>query len=251
MGALGTDGVDAERLVDLARAAPPMEGRGLAHDVTTTEPYTWDEPTWQAGEVPPADLHVVAYDFGIKLNILRSLRDRGVRTTVVPADTAVSDVLSLQPDGVFLSNGPGDPAALPDVVQRISELLGSCPTMPVFGICLGHQLLCLALGGRTYKLKFGHHGGNHPVRAEETAAVDITAQNHGFAVDVESLGRGAVLTHLNLFDETCAGLHLRGRPVSCVQYHPEASPGPHDASHLFSRFVEELRRAAEGRTKRA
>jgi carbamoyl-phosphate synthase small subunit len=246
-GALGTDGVDAERLVELARAAPRMEGRGLAHDVTTAERYTWDEPTWQARDLPPADLHVVAYDFGIKLNILRSLRDRGIRTTVVPADTAVSDVLALRPDGVFLSNGPGDPAALPDVVERISELLQSSPDLPVFGICLGHQLLCLALGGRTYKLKFGHHGGNHPVRDEKTAAVDITSQNHGFAVELESLGEGAALTHLNLFDETCAGLHLRNRPVSGVQYHPEASPGPHDASHLFSRFADVLRRAAKRR----
>jgi carbamoyl-phosphate synthase small subunit len=246
MGALGTEDVDVERLIELARAAPPMEGRGLAHDVSTKERYTWEEPTWQAGEVPPADLHVVAYDFGIKLNILRSLRVRGVRTTVVPAHTPVSEVLALKPDGVFFSNGPGDPAALPDVVGRISELLERCPRLPVFGICLGHQLLCLALGGRTYKLKFGHHGGNHPVRDEKTEAVDITSQNHGFAVDLESLGQGADLTHLNLFDDTCAGLHLRGRPVGGVQYHPEASPGPHDASHLFSRFVEELRRAAKG-----
>jgi carbamoyl-phosphate synthase small subunit len=243
MGALSTQDTDVARLVELARSAPSMEGRGLAHEVSTPEPYAWTEGTWGSATPPAADVHVVAYDFGIKHNILRSLVDQGMRVTVVPSTTAVDRVLALEPDGVFLSNGPGDPAALVDVIERTRALLGQDAKLPVFGICLGHQLMCLALGGRTYKLKFGHHGGNHPVRDEGTQAVEITAQNHGFAVDAESLPQGAAVSHLNLFDRTVAGLRLRDVPQWSVQYHPEASPGPHDARHLFVEFAGVVRRA--------
>ena len=242
VGALSTEHGDAEKLIELARRAPPMEGRALAREVSTKKPYAWTEPTWGNGREIGESGHVVVYDYGVKRNILRNLRDEGLRVTVVPADTPVADVVGLKPDGVLLSNGPGDPAALPEVTERIRELLESQPELPVFGICLGHQLLCLALGGRTYKLKFGHHGGNHPVRDERNERVEITAQNHGFAADMESLGDGGSLTHLNLFDATVAGLRMRDRPVRGVQYHPEAAPGPHDASHLFAEFADEVRR---------
>ncbi len=243
IGALSTDGTDVAALLERAREAPSMEGRALAHHVSTEQPYTWDEGSAYpgGGADVPADLHVVAYDFGIKINILRCMRDVGIRTTVVCASATVDEVLALRPDGVFLSNGPGDPAALGDVVGRIRELLRRAPDLPVFGICLGHQLLTLALGGTTYKLKFGHHGGNHPVRNEHTAAVEITAQNHGFAAALESMGEGVALSHLNLFDDTVAGLRMRDAPVWAVQYHPEASPGPHDARHLFAEFAGMLR----------
>jgi carbamoyl-phosphate synthase small subunit len=244
MGALSTEHVGVDALIEAARAAPPMQGRDLASEVSTRTPYEWVAPTWGTESAPPMQLHVVAYDFGIKRNILRLMRDRGIRVTVVPAETSVDDVLSRDPDGVFLSNGPGDPAALPRVVERLRELLASDRTLPVFGICLGHQLLCLSLGGRTYKLKFGHHGGNHPVRREDDGSIAITAQNHGFAVDAESIAtlqEAGELTHLNLFDETVAGIRLRDRPVTSVQYHPEASPGPHDSTQLFVRFTEQLR----------
>ena len=245
MGAISTEHTDENQLVELARNAPSMEGRGLGHEVSTRERYTWEEPTIrlasQPREVPDVDLHVVAYDFGIKQNILRCMRDQGIRTTVVPSTTSVEDVMALKPDGIFLSNGPGDPAALPDVVERIKDLLVARGERPMFGICLGHQLLCLALGGKTYKLKFGHHGGNHPVRNEAGGRVEITAQNHGFAADLESLGAGARLTHTNLFDKTVAGLELSDQHLRGVQYHPEASPGPHDARHFFRRFADEMR----------
>jgi carbamoyl-phosphate synthase small subunit len=244
MGALSTQDTDVARLVALAKGAAPMEGRGLAHEVSTPEPYAWTEGTWGHGPLPAADVHVVAYDFGIKQSILRNLVDQGMRVTVVPSATPVDRVLALEPDGVLLSNGPGDPAALVDVVERTRDLLGRDARLPIFGICLGHQLLCLALGGRTFKLPFGHHGGNHPVRDEGTKAVEITAQNHGFAVDPESLrGRGAEVSHLNLFDRTVAGLRLRDVPQWGVQYHPEASPGPHDARHLFVELAATVRRA--------
>lgn len=245
MGAVSTDGQAPEALVALARSAAPMEGRGLAHEVSTTEVYTWDEPSWEVGDkAPPTDVHLVAFDFGIKRNILRRFRDVGVKTTVVPSRASVDQVLALEPDGVFLSNGPGDPAALGDVVAVLRDLLNRRPDLPVFGICLGHQLMCLALGGRTFKLKFGHHGGNHPVREESTQRVEITAQNHGFAAVLESLGNDARLTHLHLFDDTVAGLRMQERPVMGVQYHPEASPGPHDAQHLFGEFAGWLRHHA-------
>ncbi len=243
VGALSTDGTDAKTLVEMAKAAPEMAGRALAHEVTTEQPYEWHEGIWEGGALPEPDVHVVAYDFGIKLNILRHLRQQGIAVTVVPSTASVDDVLAREPDGVFLSNGPGDPAALPDVVDRIKALVDRAPKLPVFGICLGHQLMCLAMGGRTFKLKFGHHGGNHPVRNESDQSVEITSQNHGFAVDAESLTGGVELSHLNLFDKTVAGLKLAGRPLSGVQYHPEASPGPHDSTHLFTEFATVLRQA--------
>ncbi|MEM6994158.1 MAG: glutamine-hydrolyzing carbamoyl-phosphate synthase small subunit [Myxococcota bacterium] len=241
VGALSTEPHEPEALVAMAREAPPMEGRGLAHEVSTKEPYGWSSPSWPATDAPPADVHVVAYDFGIKRGILRCLVDAGVRVTVVPSSYDADAVLALSPDGVFFSNGPGDPAALPDVVERMQALLQRAPELPVFGICLGHQLLCLALGGRTLKLKFGHHGANHPVRDEGTAAVEITSQNHGFAVAMDGLGEGLKLSHQNLFDRTVAGLRAVDRPLFCVQYHPEASPGPHDAAHLFADFAAMVR----------
>jgi carbamoyl-phosphate synthase small subunit len=178
---------------------------------------------------------VVAYDFGIKHNILRNLVDAGCRVRVVPASTPAEEVLAANPDGIFLSNGPGDPAAVPYAAQIVSQLVGK---KPIFGICLGHQILGLALGGSTYKLKFGHHGGNQPVMDLTTRKVEITSQNHGFAVDVDSLQGAAQLTHVNLNDQTVEGLSHRDLPLFSVQYHPESSPGPHDANYLFHRFID-------------
>lgn len=244
MAAISSDQTDVDALRELAANAPSMEGRNLVDEVTTREPYEWDRPSWGVRNPPPADLHVVAYDFGIKRNILCKLRDLGIRTTVVPASTPAAEVLARRPDGVLLSNGPGDPAAVGPVIDQLRALLEtSSSELPIFGICLGHQLLCLALGGRTFKLKFGHHGGNHPVRDERDRSIAITSQNHGFAVDLDSLGDGA-LTHVNLFDRTVAGLELHGRPVFAVQYHPEASPGPHDSDRLFERFAAHVREHA-------
>lgn len=251
MAVISTEIEDVDALREQAAAAPSMAGRNLVDGVTTKARYTWTESSWRApsaeglsgAEPPPADLRVVAYDFGIKRNILCKLRDQGIETTVVPASTPVAEVLAEEPDGVFLSNGPGDPAAVEAVIAQLRELVADdrSKDLPIFGICLGHQLLCLALGGQTYKLKFGHHGGNHPVRDERDGSIAITSQNHGFAVDVDSLGEGAALTHLNLFDKTVAGLELTGRPVFGVQYHPEASPGPHDSDALFQRFAAQIR----------
>ena len=245
MGVLSTECDDPAELVRRARAAPSMEGRDLAREVTCREPYSWDQPSFRfRGEAPPppADLHVVAYDYGIKRNILRRLRDIGARVTVVPADFPAARALALAPDGVFLSNGPGDPAAVTYAIEIARDLVAA--RKPLFGICLGHQILALALGGKTYKLKFGHRGANQPVLDVETGRVEITSQNHGFAVDVESLGGRARLTHVNLNDRTVEGLALEGRPIFGVQYHPEASPGPHDAAYLFSRFAAFMRAPA-------
>jgi len=242
MAALSTETTDVEQLIALARAAPGMEGQDLTREVTTARRYAWDEASWQV-KAPATDVHVVAWDFGVKLNLLRRLRDEGARVTVVPASTTAAEIVALRPDGVLLSNGPGDPAAVVGVIAELKELLARTD-VPIYGVCLGHQLLALALGGRTYKLKFGHHGGNHPVRHEDSRSVAITSQNHGFAVDLRSLG-GAALTHVNLFDGTCAGLRLRDRPVASVQYHPEASPGPHDAADLLTGFVAQVRRERE------
>jgi carbamoyl-phosphate synthase small subunit len=233
-------GVDALR--ELAVSATPMQGRNLVDAVTTDQPYTWTTPSWgkqTIDPIHPIEARVVAYDFGIKRNILRKLRDRGIETAVVPASTPIAEVLASKPDGVFLSNVPGDPAAVEHVIAQLRELVGGAgdQQLPIFGICLGHQLLCLALGGRTYKLEFGHHGGNHPVRDERDKSIAITSQNHGFAVDIDSLGEGVTLTHINLFDRTVAGVELAGRPVFGVQYHPEACPGPQDSDALFERFV--------------
>ena len=242
--------LDPKRLVRKAKESPGLVGRDLVKEVTCAEPYDWNEGPWRLGrgyttaeDAAAGHGHepqfVVAYDFGIKFNILRNLVGTGCRVRVVPATTPARDVLGLHPDGVFLSNGPGDPDAVGGVRETVAELLGR---VPVFGICLGHQIMGLALGGRTFKLKFGHHGGNQPVKDLTTGKVEITAQNHGFAVDAESLDGRAEVTHLNLNDHTVEGLTVKGQPTFSVQYHPEASPGPHDARYLFGRFVEVMGR---------
>ena len=239
-GVLSTLTLDRDRLVQKAREAPSMEGRDLVGRVTCAAPYDWHEGKWTLehgyGQAPaPGRYLVVAYDYGIKRNILRNLVQAGCRVRVVPASTPAEAVLAMEPDGIFLSNGPGDPAAVPGAAQIVRGLIGK---KLLFGICLGHQILGLALGGTTYKLKFGHHGGNQPVIDLTTGKVEITAQNHGFAVDVDSLGGKAELTHVNLNDQTVEGLRHRELPLFSVQYHPESSPGPHDANYLFRRFVD-------------
>ncbi|HWP65485.1 MAG TPA: glutamine-hydrolyzing carbamoyl-phosphate synthase small subunit [Candidatus Limnocylindria bacterium] len=246
---LSTADLDAERLVRKAKDTPSLVGRDLVREVTCREPYDWTEGPWRPGGAQTLEqivaatgkrpLRVVAYDFGIKQNILRNLVEVGCAVHVVPADTPARSVLAMRPDGVFLSNGPGDPDAVAGARENVADLLGN---VPVFGICLGHQILGLALGGRTYKLKFGHHGGNQPVKDLLTDKVEITAQNHGFAVDPESLAGRAKVTHINLNDRTVEGLEVEGQPTFSVQYHPEASPGPHDAAYLFRRFVDRMER---------
>jgi carbamoyl-phosphate synthase small subunit len=238
-GVLSTLDLDEESLVTKAKAAPSIVGRDLVREVTCKEPYSWQEGVWDladgyaaAGEMR---FRVVAYDFGIKRNILRNLVSRGCEVTVVPATMPASEVLAMQPDGVFLSNGPGDPEPIAYAQETIRQLLGK---VPLFGICLGHQLLSIALGGATYKLKFGHRGGNQPVRRGEGHNVEITSQNHGFAVDPASLEDDALVTHINLNDNTVEGLRHKIHPAFSVQYHPEASPGPHDAGYLFDEFIQ-------------
>jgi carbamoyl-phosphate synthase small subunit len=232
---------DPAAAVERARRHPTLEGRDLVREVTATAPYGWDEPVWEGPggsgspvALPPERHHVVAYDFGIKRGILRRLRSSGCKVSVVPATTPAREVLAMKPDGIFLSNGPGDPAAVGYAIEAARELVKS--KIPVFGICLGHQILGLALGGKTYKLKFGHHGANHPVMDLGTRKVEITSQNHGFAVDVDSLQGKAVLSHVSLNDKTVEGMRHGELPVFSVQYHPEASPGPNDANYLFDRF---------------
>ena len=231
---------DVATLRERARRLPGLVGRDLVREVTSETPFTWDEGVWDPARgytaPAPARFKVVAYDAGIKLNILRQLVSTGCEVTVVPATTTAAAVLERRPDGVFLSNGPGDPEGVPYLIEAVRELLGR---VPVFGICLGHQIMGLAAGGRTYKLPFGHHGANHPVKDVATGRVEITSQNHGFAVDPASVERaGWEPTHVNLNDGTCEGLRHREWPAFCVQYHPEASPGPHDANYLFHRFTD-------------
>ncbi len=240
-GVLSTCGASPEELVEKARRIPSMAGLELATRVSTQTPYEWSEPVRPCSpsdpvpEPAPVRFHVVAYDYGIKRNILRRLALVGCRVTVVPACTLAEDVLALNPDGVFLSNGPGDPEPLQFQAAQVRKLIGK---KPIFGICLGHQILGLALGGRTYKLKFGHRGANHPVLNRITGRVEITSHNHGFAVDPDSLnGNDVELTHINLNDQTLEGFRHRSHPVFCVQYHPEAAPGPHDSHYLFDDFV--------------
>jgi carbamoyl-phosphate synthase small subunit len=234
-GAIGEGG--ASTLVDRARSAPNMEGLDLVAQVTPEASYTVErgnQPEWRVLEAAASRPHVVALDLGAKQNILRSLVDAGCRVTVVPARTTAAEVLALSPDGVFVSNGPGDPAAVTYAIDTVRDLLGK---KPLFGICLGHQLLSLAAGARTYKLKFGHRGLNQPVLDQTTGRVEITSQNHGFAVDLATLPKSARSTHIHLNDGTSEGLALPDAGAFSVQYHPEAAAGPHDTLHLFSRFV--------------
>jgi len=231
--ALSSRDPDPQRLIALARAAPDMTGLDLARAVTCAEPYRWAAPA-PAADAPPPRYHVVAYDYGLKRNILRQLVAHDCRITVVPAQATAAEVLALQPDGVFLSNGPGDPAAVTYAIATLRDLLGR---VPVFGICLGHQLLGLALGARTYKLKFGHRGGNQPVMHLPTGRVEISSHNHGFAVDADSLPNGVEVTHLNLNDQCVEGLRAPNLRAFSVQYHPEAAPGPHDSLYLFDDFL--------------
>ncbi|RRA49447.1 glutamine-hydrolyzing carbamoyl-phosphate synthase small subunit [Acidipila sp. EB88] len=238
-GVISTIETDTDVLVAKARALRKMDGTDLASVVSTKHPYEWKqrENPLQHGIAPAqpeCDLHVVAYDYGIKQNILQMLGQQGCRVTVVPARTTAEDVLALKPDGVFLSNGPGDPEPLTYATHAIRSLAGKTP---IFGICLGHQLVGAALGGKTFKLKFGHHGGNHPVKQLSTGRVEITSQNHNYAVDPDSINANEVdLTHINLNDQTLEGLRHRTMPLLSVQYHPEASPGPHDSHYLFNDF---------------
>jgi carbamoyl-phosphate synthase small subunit len=244
-GVLSVGHEDRNTLIERARQSPSMAGLDLATRVSTASQYSWNQPVapCSASETLAGTTeqfcHVVAYDYGIKRNILRRLVTVGARVTVVPALTSAEDVLALKPDGVFLSNGPGDPEPLEFQAQQVRKLIGK---KPVFGICLGHQILGLALGGKTYKLKFGHRGANHPVLNRMTEKVEITSHNHGFAVDPDSLNANEVdLTHINLNDQTLEGFRHRSERVFCVQYHPEAAPGPHDSHYLFDDFMQMIK----------
>lgn len=236
------DGIDEARGLALAREFAGLKGMDLAKEVTCTEPYSWTEGSWvwdvghRQRPIDELPYHVVAYDFGVKRNILRMLVDRGCRLTVVPAQTPAAEVLAMNPDGIFLSNGPGDPEPCTYAIEAIREILET--DTPVFGICLGHQLLALASGARTVKMKFGHHGANHPVQNTADGTVLITSQNHGFAADEASLPDNLRVTHKSLFDGSLQGIHRTDKPAFSFQGHPEASPGPHDAAPLFDHFIE-------------
>jgi carbamoyl-phosphate synthase small subunit len=232
--------IDEQKAVEAAKQFPGLKGMDLAKQVTTTEAYQWQQKSWQLGHAYEQQtdfkFKVVAYDFGVKQNILRMLVDRGCDLTVVPAQTPASDVLAMNPDGVFLSNGPGDPEPCDYAIEAITELLKT--DIPLFGICLGHQLLALASGAKTAKMKFGHHGANHPVEDIANKTVMITSQNHGFAVEEEGLPGCLEATHRSLFDASLQGIHRTDKPAFSFQGHPEASPGPHDAAPLFDHFIE-------------
>ena len=237
-GALSTRCFDPEALIETVRSTPGLVGLDLAARVTCSEAYDWTEGPDGPVALPEEAPLVVVYDFGVKRNILRSLIGSGCRVMVVPASTPAEEVLSQRPWGVLLSNGPGDPEAVGYAIENVRKLIGR---LPIFGICLGHQILGLAFGGKTFKLKFGHHGGNQPVMDLRTRTVQVTSQNHGFAVDGASLEKELVLTHINLNDRTVEGMRHRTLPIFSVQYHPEAAPGPHDAHYLFREFVEALK----------
>lgn len=244
---ISTTDPDPESIVNKARQLPGLVGKDLVKNVTCSEKYFWNENTWNLSsgysknQPSSFKFKVVAYDFGIKRNILRMLVQHGCEVTVVPAYTVADDVLSLNPDGIFLSNGPGDPEGLPTVIENIKQLIGK---KPIFGICLGHQLLALALGAKSFKLRFGHRGGNQPVIDLKTKKVEITCQNHGFSIEKESLPEVLESTHINLNDRTLEGMRHRTLPIFSVQFHPESSPGPHDAGYLFENFIKMMKGAA-------
>jgi len=241
-GVISTVDFNEKRLVEKAKAAPGVVGVDLVKEVTCKKTWVWNESPW-ADKKGKEEIkyHIVAYDYGIKFSILRNLQKVGCKVTIVPASYPAEKVLEMKPDGIFLSNGPADPAAVTYAVENIKQLLGK---KPIFGICLGHQLMGLALGAKTFKLKFGHHGGNQPTMDLRTKKVDITAQNHGFAVDPSTLPKEVEVTHINLNDGTCEGIEHKELPIFSVQYHPEAGPGPHDAHYLFKRFVELMEKYA-------
>ncbi len=245
--AISTKGTSAETLLQMAREWPGLDGRDMVKEVTCAEPYHWISDESQKHWVAPANLqpstfNVILYDFGAKNNIARHLAVRGANVTIVPADTSAEDVLALKPDGVMLSNGPGDPAGLPYAAEAVKKLIAS--DLPIFGICLGHQLIGLALGGETARLKFGHHGGNHPVQDLATKKVYVTSQNHNYMVRPESLDANEIeITHLSLNDGSLEGLKMKNKPVYSVQFHPEASPGPQDAHEIFAPFFEAMEKS--------
>ncbi len=244
-GVIATGDVDHDHVVERARAVPPMEGSDLVLGVTCAAPFDWatdddglEDLVPRPERIAARPLRIAAYDYGVKWNLLRRLTAHGCHVCVYPATTPAARLLAERPDGVFLSNGPGDPAALDYAIGNVREILAA--EVPMFGVCLGHQLLALALGARTYKLKFGHRGGNHPVRQAATGRVEITSQNHGFAVDPDSLPPALQVTHVNLYDGTVEGLRHRAKAAFSVQYHPEASPGPHDSDYLFREFLDAM-----------